>query len=259
MAYFEQARSSLVGRRGEFSRRISAIESDMERHGAVLSDASEPIDPGARVLAEFIETLRHEVALIEAAIWRIDSREYDCCMSCGGTIRLDRLELLPYAVNCARCCRDFPRDYLQQLRGQHTNLRRGLISVLELLEYVVRRCDEGEIDDSGTAPTLTLMKDLARQLPEHFNLEEKNGFLEDALTQAPRYGRRAEELMREHPVFTEQIAGIVENAEAAGSSTAAWRSVREHFRSLTLDLLTHEQGENDILESAFLDDLGAGQ
>jgi RNA polymerase-binding transcription factor DksA len=259
MTYFDQARTRLVGRRGDLDRRLASIESDLERHGGVASDSpEETADAATRALAEFMETLRHEVSLIEAAIWRIDSREYDCCMSCGGTIRTDRLELLPYAVNCARCSRDFPRDYLQQLRGQHSNLRRAMISILGLLADVVRRCDVNQIDARGAAPTLALLKDLGRQLPEHFSLEEKNGFLEDALAQAPRYGRRAEELMQEHPVFSREIFTIVKDAETAGGSGVAWRHVRERFMSLTLDLLAHEQGENDIMESAFLDDLGSG-
>ncbi len=258
MTSFEQTRGQLVRRRADLLRRIDGIEDDLRLHGHEPSRSGRAVSAGSRAIGEFIDSLNHELGLIESALHRIDAREYDCCMSCGGTIRADRLELLPYAVNCASCSRDFPRDYISQLRVQHSNLRRSMISVLELLLDVIRQCDIGASTPESQAPTLTLLSDLGRQFPEHFELEEKNGYMEEALAVAPRYAKRAKALMEEHPRLSQEIFTIVKAAQTAGDSSIAWRGVHERFKQLTLDVLAHEEAENDIMESAFLDDLGSG-
>ena len=257
MSYFDATRAELVTRRSELSRRIENIEADLERHGSPEQHEPAPDDLQAVALHEFMQTLRHELGQIESAIRRIDSREYDCCMQCGCTIRSDRLELLPYAVMCAKCSRNYPREYVQQLRGQHASLRRALASLTGLLSEMVRKCERGEVSAGDRAPTLALLADLGRQIPEHFALEEKGGYLAEALAAAPRYSRKAETLLEQHAGFDREMRLIVEQANAAQNSGPAWRQVHEGFQRLSLELLAHEEAENDILGSAFLDDLGA--
>ena len=44
-----------------------------------------------------------ELKEIEDALARINSGSYGVCKVCGGTIRKDRLEVLPYATLCVKC------------------------------------------------------------------------------------------------------------------------------------------------------------
>lgn len=44
-----------------------------------------------------------EIALIRAALARLESGEYGSCTSCGGDISEGRLEALPYTHTCIKC------------------------------------------------------------------------------------------------------------------------------------------------------------
>ncbi len=257
MSDFDKTRSELITRRSELSSRIENIRADLEQRGAQETSNPSADDQQAVTLHDFMETLRRDLGLIENALQRIDAGEYDRCTVCGGSIRRDRLELLPCTLRCAKCSRAFPRDYVQQLRSQHANLRRALASLTGLISQMAPECERGEATAASVAPTLALLADLGRQLPEHFALEEKGGYLAEALAVAPRYSRRASSLQAEHAELDQQMKLIVERASGAHSSGAAWRDVQERFQQLSLDLLAHEEAENDILGCAFLDDLGA--
>jgi DnaK suppressor protein len=256
VTYFETTRVELSTRRSELAGRIESIEVDLDRHGARERETSDLRDPAGTVLHDFMGTMRRELGLLESALRRIGSREYDCCIQCGGTIQVERLERLPYAVNCTPCSSEFPIEYIHQLRAQHSSLRRTIFSVLHIIEDVVERVREGEASETSLAPTLALLADLSRQLPERFQIEESGGYLAEALAAAPRFSNRATRLVRQHGDFSRRILGITKEAESAAESDQAWTQIHLHFRHLSLDLLAHEQAEADILESAFLDDLG---
>jgi RNA polymerase-binding transcription factor DksA len=256
MSYYETTRAQLASRRSDLFRRIGHIETDLERHGARYRESAPPTEPACEVLHEFMTALQRELGQVESALHRIASKEYDCCMQCGGTIRRERLEQLPYAVNCASCSSSYPMDYIHSLRTQHSSIRRTIFSVLNIIGDVIDRCDRDEASSESLASTHALLSDLGRQLPERFRQEEQGGYLAEALSAAPRFSRRATELMQQHAEFSRRIADVVKTAESAGSSSPDWRRVQDEFRQLSLDLLAHEQSESDIIESAFLDDVG---
>jgi RNA polymerase-binding transcription factor DksA len=257
MTYFEATRAEMVVRRSQLSRRIDLIEDDLQRYGetGLASTASE--HPAGEVVEEFVATMARELGQVECAIRRIGSREYDCCMQCGGTIRHERLDRLPYSVNCEACSVHFPVEYLQQLRGRHSSLRRIIAGVLRAVSAHTSESNDAAARRLGHAPTMALLSELSRQLPERFSVEERDGYLTEALDVAPRFSRQATALMRQHAEFSQRIRAIVKEAEAALESADEWLGVRDHSHQLCLDLITHEQAECDIIESAFLDDMGA--
>ncbi len=257
MAHFTETRTRLASRRVELLRRIGQIESDLERHGANADQCRQDADAAERVLHEFLTALEREVGTIESTLHRIDAREYDCCMQCGGTIRRDRLKRLPYAVNCAACSVHFPLDYIDQLREHSASLRRTLFTVHGVLDDLVERFEQNGLQTRSLAAIRTLLADLGRQMPIRFRIEEESGHLDEALAQAPRFARRATVLRAEHAGFVRRMEAIVKEAEAAPAEREAWDRVLDAFRELSLDVLTHEEAEADILESAFLDDFGA--
>jgi hypothetical protein len=164
---------------------------------------------------------------------------------------------LPYSVNCEECSVHFPVEYLQQLRGRHSSLRRIIAAVLRAVSAHTSESNDAAARRLGHAPTMALLSELSRQLPERFSVEERDGYLTEALDVAPRFSRQATALMRQHAEFSQRIRAIVKEAEAALESADEWLGVRDHSHHLCLDLITHEQAECDIIESAFLDDMGA--
>jgi len=254
--HFEAQRTRLARRRAELQRRLSGIETDFEENGARLpEEAGESAGP-SHVLADFLASVNHELGQVECAIRRIDSREYDCCMQCGGTIQPARLELLPYAVVCDGCSRDFPHEYKQQLRGRHASLRHLLHTLVQLVGEQTLKCDKHEADLAATLPVRALLADLARELPHRFAREEEGGHLSEALAAAPRYSRIASRLREQHDGFRTEMDDIARAARAAGLSAPAWWEVYGRFQRLSLELLGHDEAENEILERAFLDDMG---
>lgn len=263
---YATARAELSARRSDLLRRLTQIENDLERHGSSPNATERRGDAasiGASIVTDFIESLGREIALIESSLRRIDSREYDCCLQCGGTIQADRLERLPYSVNCTACSADFPVEYIHQLRSHHSSLRRTVFNVLHVLDDMARHaearpgCDDTHAtDDADVASALALLADLGRHLPARFEIEERGGYLAEALAAAPRFSRQATRLMAQHAEFSRRMDALVKDTEHAGQTPSSWTTSRNAFRQLALDLLAHEQAEADIVESAFLDDLG---
>lgn len=56
-------------------------------------------------LARLSESQRRELALVDAALARVDGDEYGLCVDCGDDIEPRRLAALPYALRCAECAR----------------------------------------------------------------------------------------------------------------------------------------------------------
>ena len=46
---------------------------------------------------------RQEIALLNAALRRIEDGTYGICQSCGGEISIARLEAVPHAMLCREC------------------------------------------------------------------------------------------------------------------------------------------------------------
>jgi RNA polymerase-binding transcription factor DksA len=260
MNSFSTNRIALSSRRTELLRRLARIEEDLDRIG-VDPDVERTLDEAASmtsaILTEVIGSLDREIGRIESAIRRIDLREYDCCLQCGATIDPARLERLPHAVNCAACSTRHHLDSIEVLRGHHSSLRRTLFNVLHALNDTAERSVQADGDiatDAGRCRAL--LADLARHLPVRFEQEERAGQLVEALNTAPRFSRRAAALVRQHGEFVRRAEELVKDAERLGSDPSGLPGIRDRYREFALDLLGHEQIESDIVESAFLDDLG---
>jgi RNA polymerase-binding transcription factor DksA len=88
--------------------RIEAVESaSLEAPGATRSTKEDEAleetstDEGVSLLSNQIE-LRQEV---DDALDRIADGTYGVCQTCGAVIARERLDVLPYASQCARCAK----------------------------------------------------------------------------------------------------------------------------------------------------------
>ena len=96
--------------REQLERRLEQLE---ERTGRIQADLRRPGDPdwpesatqreNDEVLERLDEAGVAEMALVRAALTRLESGSYGRCHRCGGSIEHDRLRALPYADTCIDC------------------------------------------------------------------------------------------------------------------------------------------------------------
>ena len=90
--------------KSEMRGRIDAIDKDI-RHEGMSADWEEQATE--RENDEVLESLGNasedELAMINAALQRIESDDYFTCSACGVDIPETRLELLPYTIHCVNC------------------------------------------------------------------------------------------------------------------------------------------------------------
>lgn len=99
-----QYRQQLLERRQLLEQRISAIDRDI-RHEGMTADWSE--QAAERENDEVLESLgnssEQELAMVKAALLRLEEGLYFHCHDCGRQIPTERLDLLPYTAHCIDC------------------------------------------------------------------------------------------------------------------------------------------------------------
>lgn len=106
-------------------------------------------------------------------------------------------------------------------------------------------------------PCLRALEEYARALSASFRRESEIDSLGKAVSLAPHLDARAHLLRREHQAFKWELARI--RAEAiAVRGMPGWLQLAGRFERLTRRLASHEREENEIIASAMLDDIGAG-
>ncbi len=68
-------------------------------------------------LALLGEAQRRQVAMIDAALGRIEQGEYGVCVDCGTEIDPKRLQALPFALLCTDCATRRERGTVAELQG----------------------------------------------------------------------------------------------------------------------------------------------
>ena len=93
---------------------MSRLESEarevlLRRRRSLSDDPALPGDPAARwsdyeaAPEPRSESVRRELAEIEAALTRIQEGRYGTCLNCGGPMGLQRLRAIPEARYCVAC------------------------------------------------------------------------------------------------------------------------------------------------------------
>jgi iron-sulfur cluster repair protein YtfE (RIC family) len=134
----------------------------------------------------------------------------------------------------------------ERTRREHQELRRRLRAVHRALA-----------DPATTVAQLAgHIESLERQLRGHFAEEVRGGFFDGIVAQAPQLAARTERLRREHDLLLAaagQLAALAR--EAPGGQ---WRELLEaQFHAFSRQLMQHESTENELVQAAYGQDVGA--
>lgn len=117
-----------------------------------------------------------------------------------------------------------------------------------------------EVCEQGVGPLCSEMADrvgeIRQLLVDHFASEEDGGYLGKVLELAPHFSEQAEELCAQHAAFLRALQDL--ETRLRKPEFADWDSASSEFETLIHDLEDHEHQENNIVQSAFNQDVGAG-
>ena len=100
------------------------------------------------------------------------------------------------------------------------------------------------------------LTDLRRHLHDHFQQEERGGFLEEAVTRMPRLGPRMEEILHQHPALLAELDSLTEALADSRLAPTDWRSIGQQFETFVGHLQAHERSENAVVQEGYNEDLG---
>jgi hypothetical protein len=104
----------------------------------------------------------------------------------------------------------------------------------------------------------SLLADLEESVRSHFVHEEvEDGFFENVVDQAPWLKGRADALLDEHRDLAAQLAQLRWRARQGKPSAAWWQNLTTRFEAFWATFSRHERRENELLQSAFYQDIGA--
>ena len=257
MGEFSHLRGDLVHELTELLGRYDRIEHDMEAQHVDLGGARTLLEGCRRELRERLDRVAAEAARVESAIRRIDRREFDCCILCGGRIPVEALRRAPFTSTCTHCCESYPLTYGDEIRAQHDTIRALMVATRSRLAELVMALEARRGDASTeVAAARVLLLDFEHELLAHHAAEERHDDLRAACEQAPRLYSWAEALVAEHVELARTLGAIRDHALAAGGDAVAWRAIAARFEMLAGDIREHEAAEHELLAAAFLDDIG---
>lgn len=100
------------------------------------------------------------------------------------------------------------------------------------------------------------LQQIRQLLADHFATEEEGGYLASALSVAPQFARRAEELQLQHREFLQQLDELIVRLTSSPAQFPTWSDACREFEAFLVSLREHEHAENEIVQSAFERDAG---
>lgn len=147
---------------------------------------------------------------------------------------------------------DSSSPYLAALKVEHRELAQLVRTVEGAFSAAADQGWKGE-RTLQVVERLAAVRDFMR---DHFAREEEGGYLDEAISHAPRLGPEAARLERQHPQLLGKINDAYDEALKQHSSPRegdpfAWPTIQETTHAVLKELLTHEAGENQLLMQAF--------
>jgi hypothetical protein len=102
-----------------------------------------------------------------------------------------------------------------------------------------------------------LLREFRGALAVHFsNEEESEGFFASVTAHAPRLAHQAGRLCVEHEALLRKADELCRFASAGSPSMTWWRELSTRCQEFSRQLMHHESEENNLLQRAYLEDLG---
>ena len=98
-----QYEKRLKDRLAELDDRLKSIEEDLDEPQSPDTEERATEREGDEVLESLGNSGLAEIRMIEAALTRIEEGTFGACVTCGGPISKERLDLLPYTPKCKHC------------------------------------------------------------------------------------------------------------------------------------------------------------
>ena len=142
--------------------------------------------------------------------------------------------------------------YLEQVRAEHYGLEQILHQLAETMETALAQ----QWPDASRQRLVDLLRELRDQIECHFTQEEVVGYMEEALSRAPRFSAQAAALLKQHAEFAHELRDLLARSQAGRDNPGIWKQLHADLQALLKRLKAHEAGENRIIEAAFNEDLG---
>lgn len=98
------------------------------------------------------------------------------------------------------------------------------------------------------------LRTIRRDLIQHFNLEEQNGYMDIVRKREPRLARAVDKLAGEHQQLRQSLDSLLAEAKVASRLTDR---IREHTRQWIQSLRRHELRETALVQDVFDSDISA--
>lgn len=137
--------------------------------------------------------------------------------------------------------------YVEIVRSEHRELQ-GLVHQVRRALAVAARANWREVT---IAPLVESLNNLKERMEDHFQKEEVDGYLDEALIQAPRFTHQAECLLTQHPQMLKQMDALFAEIPRCRQRPECWCKFKEQVQETLQEVLAHEAAENQILERAY--------
>ena len=144
-------------------------------------------------------------------------------------------------------------DIANQLRLEHE----AVLQMVRQVEQFIGLPDLSAIGPGWSESLARSLGLLKSRLKNHFAFEEAGGFMEDIVKVIPSAAGWIEKLRADHERFLAALDQLSAFAKSLTSMTdSSFANLCEEVRQFLGDLRRHENEENDLVQTAFVDDLG---
>ena len=136
--------------------------------------------------------------------------------------------------------------------------QRQLDQHLETIDQLFREHRVGSA--SGAVRLLEALDELSEHIGMMFALKECDGYLRDVVENAPSLCRCADELKSDHVALFAELRHLIELCDRDIEHhrwPQCWKMAEMTFENFRQRLEAHQLGEADLVQKAFIQDLGA--
>jgi len=129
---------------------------------------------------------------------------------------------------------------------------RRIEAILQELDDRLAKCDRPPQE------IVRLLQELPLHLEAHFAFEEAERYFDEGMLRAPHLQPRADAILAQHGPIVEAAKAFAAKAVKPNMGSLEWYSwVRAEYQALKDDLHRHEHEENELVQEAYMGDLGA--